>query len=445
VSTRPDTARRRSLIVVITIAALVAAMALVETASAAPSAKPFRVDVDGAVEPVAVGSTASIQVTISNDSSTLTIGSSDVVAPAGYVLPEQVVSLPQGTATVAGGTIQLRAIGLKPLTSLVVTFSAIVPCEGDGPWSVDAKRSLDHSGVKDFVLDAAGSDLLVGPVGRCHLAFDTSPASAEFGSSTATESEPITGTAYDPSGPSVAVEVLDGAGQRITTSSAAIALTLGGGTAGAGLALNGSSDVSVGASSGLATFSVLTIDEPGFDYTLTASSAGLDPAVSGPFNIALVGQICEGGSCDAPATSNPSNSGTGAVHATDVPPNLELAVAFTGDDPCAGTGYVPVMPDTFTVLALDGGEPSSGVTLEITLEIFKQTLAGRRLGDLKVCFATDVAGKTFIDANGAQVSQGLLPLCSIGNSLNCVVSKTKDRGTGNVTVVFRVLDGRGKT
>jgi hypothetical protein len=444
VSTRPDSPRRRSLIAVLTIAALVAAMALVETASAAPSAKPFRADVDGAVEPVAVGSTSSIRLTISNDSSTLTIGSSDLVAPAGYVLPEQVISVPQGTATVVGNQIQLRSILIKPLTSFVVTFTAIVPCEGDGSWSVDAKRSLDHSGIKDFILDVAGSDLLVSPVGRCHLAFSTPPASAEFGSSTATQSEPITGTAYDPSGPSVAVEVLDGAGQRITTSGAPIALTLGGGTAGAGLALNGSSNVTSAAVQGLATFSVLTIDRAGFDYTLTASSAGLDPAVSGPFNIALVGQICTGGTCDSPATSNGSNTETGAVHATDVPPNLELAMAWTGDDPCAGTGYVPVMPDTITVLALDGGEPATGVTLEITLVIFKQTLAGRKLANLKVCFATDVPGKTFIDTNGAQVTQGLLPACSITNSLNCVVSKTKDQA-GNVTIVFRVLDGRGKT
>ncbi len=292
---------------------------------------------------------------------------------------------------------------MKPLTSLVVTFTAIAPCDGDAPWTVDARRSADHStGSGDFQLNAAGSDLVLGLSGRCHLAFATSPASAEFGSGSATQSEAITGTPYDPNGPSVAVEVLDGAGQRITTSAASIALALGGGTAGAVLRLNGSSDVTVPAVQGLATFSPLTIDLAGFDYTLTASSGTLDPAVSGPFNIALVGQICTGGTCDSPATSNGSNTETGAVHATDVPPNLELAMAWTGDDPCAGTGYVPVMPDTITVLALDGGEPAAGVTLEITLVIFKQTAAGRKLPDFKVCFATDVPGKTFTDINGAR-------------------------------------------
>jgi hypothetical protein len=102
------------------------------------------------------------------------------------------------------------------------------------------------------------------------------------------------------------------------------------------------------------------------------------------------------------------------------------------------------MPDTITVLALDGGEPATGVTLEITLVIFKSTAAGRPLSGFKVCFATDIPGKTFTDINGATVTQGLLPTCGVADSLNCVVSKTKDR-SGNVTIVFRVLDGRGKT
>ncbi len=91
--TRPDSLRRRSLIAVLTVAALIAAMALVQSAAAAPSPRPFRADVDGVSEPVAAGSTASLRLTLSNDSSTLTIGSSDVVAPAGYVLPEQVIKL----------------------------------------------------------------------------------------------------------------------------------------------------------------------------------------------------------------------------------------------------------------------------------------------------------------------------------------------------------------
>jgi hypothetical protein len=296
-----------------------------------------------------------------------------------------------------------------------------------------------------FVLDAAGSDLLTGLSGRCHLAFATGPANAELGSDGATQSEPITGSAYDASGEPVTVEVLDGANQRITSPAASVTLALGGGTSGAILRLNGSTGVTVSATAGAAAFSPLTIDRVGFDYTLTASATGFDSAVSGPFNVVQFGQVCEGGTCDSPVATDPSSSSSGSVHATDVPADAELAIAFAGDDPCAGTGYVPVMPDTFTVLALQDGQPSSGIVLEITLVVFKQTAqaAGRRIADYQVCFATDVPGKTFIDRDGAEVAQGLLPKCSAALTTDCIVSRGRD-GLGNIVLVFRVVDGRGR-
>lgn len=447
-SARRDSSLRPKTIALLSIASLLIGVTIVGSAALAVPAKPFRADFDGVPDPIPAGSTSAISLTISNISIG-TLGSSDVFAPAGYLIPAQTISLPSaGTATVIGsGTIALRSLALAPTSSLTFQFTVVAPCTGNGPWSLDAKRTADHSGPVGFALDAAGSDLVTDTSGVCHLGFVTTPANSELGSDTATESEPITGAPYDPSGPAVAVEVLDGAGGRITTSAAPIALTLGGGTAGAVLRLNGSTDVTASAVQGLATFSALSVDRVGFGYTMTASSSGLDPAVSGPFNVMQFGQVCTGESCDSPTATNDSNTGSGSVHATDVPPGVELAIAFAGDDPCTGTGYVPVMPDTFTVLALDGGEPSAGVVLEITLVLFNETVvaSGRRLPEFKVCFATDVPGKTFVDNTGAQVTQGLLPNCIGGNTLNCVVSRNKDHATGNVTIVFRVLDGRGKT
>jgi hypothetical protein len=126
-----------------------------------------------------------------------------------------------------------------------------------------------------------------------------------------------------------------------------------------------------------------------------------------------------------------------------VTPGTELAIAFTGDDPCSGTGYTPVTPDTFTVLALTDGQPSENVVLQVTIGIERAQLGGRRVPQLEVCYAPDVEGKTFIDKTGNPVTQGLLPNCQRADQLNCVVSKTKDR-SGNVTIVFVVIDGRGK-
>jgi hypothetical protein len=67
----------------------------------------------------------------------------------------------------------------------------------------------------------------------------------------------------------------------------------------------------------------------------------------------------------------------------------------------------------------------------------------RGASHFQVCFATDVAGKTFRDRSGDEVTQGLLPDCRSWNATDCVLKRKKDRA-GNVTVIFRVLDGRGK-
>jgi hypothetical protein len=446
-SPRRYSSRHARSVALLSIASLSIAATIVGSAAlAAPSPKVFRADVDGVPDPIPAGSTATIHITLFNDSTQL-LGSSDIVAPAGYVIPGQTIAIvPPKTATVVGSTVQLRNLAISPGSSLSIEFTAVAPCQGNGAWTVDARKAADHTSGP-FVLDATGSDLVTDTTGICRLGFTTQPANAELGASSATESEAITGAPYDPSGPAVAVEVLDGANQRIATSTAQIALSLGGGTAGAVLRLGGSTDVSAAAVQGVATFPGLTVDLTGFDYTLSATSSGINPAASAPFSVVQFGQVCSGETCSSPMATNPSDTGSGGVLATNVPPGLELAIAFAGDDPCAGTGYVPVMPDTFTVLALENGQPSAGVVLEVTLVLFNDTVlaSGRRLPELKVCFATDVPGKTFVDSTGAQVTQGLLPNCIGGNTLNCVVSRAKDRATGDVTIVFRVLDGRGKT
>ncbi len=294
-SARRDSSLRLRTIAMLSVAALLIGATFAGSVAFAVPMKPYRADFDATPDPIPAGSTATISLTISNISNG-TIGSSDVFAPAGYLIPAQTISLPSaGSATVVGSSsIALRGLSIGPAASLTLQFAAVTPCVGNGPWSLDAKRTADHSGPVGFALDAAGSDLVTDTSGVCRLGFATEPANAELGSNDATRSEAITGTPYDPSGDPVAVEVLDAAGQRITTSSAAVALTLAGGTEGAVLELGGSTDVSVAAVAGLATFVDLTVDRVGFDYTLGASSAGLDPATSAAFNVVQFGQVCEG-------------------------------------------------------------------------------------------------------------------------------------------------------
>jgi hypothetical protein len=381
---------------------------------------------------------------VSNDSTSQVLGSSNIVAPAGYTLPAQTIALtPPATATIVGSTIQLRNLGLAPLSSFTFDLLANVPCVGNAPWTIDARRSADHSGSIGFQLDAGGSDLTTDLTGQCSLALVTGPANAELGSDGATQSEAITGTPYDPAGPSVSVEVLDAAGQRSTASTATVTLGLQGGTSGAVLRLAGTTPVTAAAVQGVATFPGLTIDLVGLGYVLDASSPGIVSALSGPFNVVQFGQVCGSETCGTPTAGNPTGTTTGSATASGVTPGTELAIAFTGDDPCSGTGYTPVTPDTFTVLALTDGQPSENVVLQVTIGIERAQLGGRRVPQLEVCYAPDVEGKTFIDKTGNPVTQGLLPNCQRADQLNCVVSKTKDR-SGNVTIVFVVIDGRGK-
>jgi hypothetical protein len=442
---RPHSPRRSS--IVASLAAAVAVALVAATAAAAPPPKPFRADIDGVPDPIAAGSTSTVRVTILNDSATQVLGSANVAPPAGYSLPSQTIAVsPPATATVVGSTVELRNLDVAPLGSFAVDITTTAPCEGNASWAVSAKRSSDYSGPAAFQLDVADSDLVTELGGVCHLGFVTQPANAELGDDSATESEAITGTPYDPDGEPVSIEVLDGADQRITSSTAEVSLALQGGTSGAVLRLNGSTDVSATASAGIATFAGLTVDEVGFGYELLATSPGLVSATSGPFNVVLFGQVCGGSSCSSPTAVNGTNTASGRVAATNVTPGDELAVAFAGDDPCAGTGYEPVSPDVFTVLALSNGQPSENVTLEITLVVFKERVKlfnDRGAAHFEVCFATDVEGKTFVDKSGEEVGQGLLPVCKGSVALNCIVSRRKDRA-GNVTVVFRVLDGRGR-
>jgi len=84
--------------------------------------------------------------------------------------------------------------------------------------------------------------------------------------------------------PAVQVVVVDALGNRVTSFSGQVTIAIGhnGGTLLAGT-LSGTKTVTV--SNGVATFSDLSIDQPGNGYTLVATSANVFMAESAPFNI----------------------------------------------------------------------------------------------------------------------------------------------------------------
>ncbi len=81
--------------------------------------------------------------------------------------------------------------------------------------------------------------------------------------------------------PAVTVRITDAGGNLVTTDTRDVTVAIG--TNPAAGTLGGTQTVA--AVGGVATFSTLTIDNPGTGYTLVASASGLTGATSVPFNI----------------------------------------------------------------------------------------------------------------------------------------------------------------
>ena len=108
-----------------------------------------------------------------------------------------------------------------------------------------------------------------GPPVASHLIFVTQPSDAAAGAT-------IT--------PPVRVAAVDDQDRVVTTFSGTISMALGQDGSLLGAQLNGTKDVP--AVSGIATFSDLSIDQPGIsDYTLIARSSPLGSSESAPFSV----------------------------------------------------------------------------------------------------------------------------------------------------------------
>src|SRR5262249_26485165 len=156
--------------------------------------------------------------------------------------------------------------------------TASVSCSGGGyQWGIGAKQSNDFNGSgNDFQVDPASAGNLSGTLtASCSLKFtsDGQPANTAAGAV-------ITSQGGGP----VKVEILDGSGQLATASSAVVSIVLNPGSA----TLSGT--VMAPASGGIASFSDLKINQPGFPYTLTATSPGIALATSNAF--AIGGSSC---------------------------------------------------------------------------------------------------------------------------------------------------------
>lgn len=376
---------------------------------------------------IAGGAQVTFQATVTNLTSPQHLGSANLTVPAGFSVVS--ASTPAGTATPSGNVVQLRALDIQPGASLTVTVVADVPCTaGTFTWSAPAKQDNDFSGPpgNDFG-PLRDSSLTTSVSGACAAAlrFVGQPAGAAV-DQTITTSSP-------PGGP-VTVEVIDGAGNRVTTSSAAVTMGIapGGGTG----ALNGTTTVT--AVNGLATFSDLSIDTRG-TYALQATSPGLTSATSDTLSIDDVRQPCvEDLTCTATLSNTNVSLSVSAAGNPQTDAGFLVLNRGAGLD-CAG--YDELSNGDFSVDYL----PNAGLTGRtkiVTATIDKQSmneLPQNGAAHLEMCFEApfrfDVKpGSPPLQGPADGPFRGLLPDCG-AFAPPCVSSRNKTQaGQGVIEV-----------
>jgi len=255
--------------------------------------------------------------------------------------------------------------------------------------------------------------------------------------------EAITGTPYGP-GPAVGVEVVDGAGVRVTGSAANVTIARG---PGSGFAVLGGT-ASLATSLGLAEFPGLALSAPG-TYTLVASSPGLTSATSATFRIATVAAFCsEDLSCSGATSIGRTTTQVTALPAAGSADAGFLTLSFDAGPAIDCAGYDEISPDT----AL-GDYSSPNRTKTVTLTFDKKLMAltpNNGASFLQFCFGSP---EPFLTSTGA-VSQpqgtfdwdgdgtpepiyvGLLPDCA-GAAPPCVTTRKKvGAGDGQISAVI---------
>jgi hypothetical protein len=267
----------------------------------------------------------------------------------------------------------------------------------------------------------------------CSLAFtaDGQPAGTAVNAT-------ITSAFNSQPGP-VKVEILDASGQVVTSGKSAVTIAITP-TANPG---NGSlsGTTTVNTSGGVASFSNLSINKPGFGYTLTATSRGMSPATSNLFNVWGSLQPCSPPSCSG---SQSSATTTGTVSTSSATQGQLLGTAIGGASYSCDATYQPLSdPFGFEVLSSTGGGQLAQFSAMLRIDKSVVQSSGHPgASSWQICYASTSSftvrpgtnpGTTTI--GGVPFSTGLLPDCSSIQGSPCVQARNKDIA-GDVIVTF---------
>lgn len=416
--------------------------ALAPSALAAPASnKPYQATISPST--ASAGSETAFVITLKNPTyAQQQLGAAEITVPAGWgITAAELTAGGSGTMTrPSSNVIQLNYLALQPGDQQTLSVTANVPCSASGSvqWGVRAKQANEFNGTGNLLH-------LENPVtttisGACRLEFATQPANARVG-------EAITGTAYTPTAqPPVRVEVVDGSGARVTSSTVSITLAKNTGPA----PLAGTRTVS--ASAGLASFSNVNLGTPGA-YTLIATSSGLTSAVSSGFRVDTAAEVCfEDVTCTTTVTTTRTRVGVSAFPSGSALDSGFLTASMNAGPMIDCDGYQEVSPDIALV-----DMTSLSRTKTATLTIDKKQMAivpNNGAAFLQFCFGSPVP---FVTADGVLSLQdgtfdwdsdgdtepvyiGLLPNCSGATPPPCVASRNKT-GAGDGVIQAKLPAG----
>ena len=351
----------------------------------------------------------------------------------------QLVFTAQPTTTAHGTTIAAVSVSVEDATNQVVTSSTATvaltilanPGGGtlSGTTSVAAVNgvatfvdlSINNAGV-GYTLVATSSPLtgatsaaftIVGDASK--LAYTTQPSLTPVNTSIA---------------PAVAVTVQDVNSQTVTTSAAPITIAIGTNPGSGTLA----GTLTANASSGVATFSNLSINSSGVGYTLTASSGSLTGATSSPFTISGVPTKLVFGTQPSNTAANAPISPVVTVMVEDATNHVVTSSAASitlaiGTNPGAGA-----LSGTTTVSAVNGVATFSSLAINnqgigYTLTATSSPLTGATSSAFNITLAQALAFAVQPGGGAAGAIWVQQPVVDVLNSLSQVVT------TDNTTVV----------
>ncbi|HUG65017.1 MAG TPA: hypothetical protein VMK83_07350 [Gaiellaceae bacterium] len=386
------------------VAALVLAtlVALIGSAQAAPSTKPYVATFE---TPVAAGTSDTVDLELENRASQQVIGSANVTAQAGFSITGAYID-GAGDVKEAFPTtlLELRNLDIAPGTSRTITIDVTTPCSTDAAdkWGIRAKQSNDFKGPpgNDFSLVEADSNLhtAVGGAGGtpAELVFTEQPGDAV--------KQQTLGS------PEVKVAVVDTCGNP-TNPSGNVTVTLvqpQDTTYGGGGDLAGTNPQPVSAS-GVASFNDLTVSESGFGYVLRASYPGVLAADSDAFDV--YDAFC------------PPCTASGVDTHVDVEALGGTAGLSVGAANTAECGTLTPLGSTFAIVPLSG---TTG-TYTAVLTIDKPALQGVGVSNIVVCVSETSDGPL----------QRLQTCAKKNPTPKCIVSQTSSHaGDAVITMLF---------